>query len=150
MRPVLLAAALFATATVASAQAIVPDPTITPGVVRTIDVGAICSTGTRQLRHWSRERDDHIMAEYGLPPGSHPDVEIDHLIPRGIGGADDDLNLWPEPRRSIEPTWNTEAKDRLESKLRELVCSGALDVREAQKAISEDWTTAYQLFVAPR
>ena len=31
---------------------IVPDPTITPGAVRTTDVGEICSHGTRELRHW--------------------------------------------------------------------------------------------------
>jgi hypothetical protein len=50
-------------------------------------VGEICSTGTRELRHWDRERDDRIMAEYGLPAGPHPDFEIDHLVPLGIGGA---------------------------------------------------------------
>jgi hypothetical protein len=46
--------------------------------------------------------------------GRTPDFEVENLIPLGIGGADDDRNLWPEPRRSIEPTWNAEAKDRLE------------------------------------
>ncbi len=130
--------------TPAFAQAIVPDPTLTPGAVRTTDVALICSTGTRALRHWSRDRDDRIMAEYGLPPGPHPDYEVDHLIPLGIGGADDDRNLWPEPRRSIEPTWNAEAKDRLEWKLRELVCSSELDAGEAQRAIADDWVEAYK------
>ena len=120
-----------------------PDPTITPGAVRTVDVGEICSHGTRQLRHWDRARDDFIMREYDLPPGPHPDYEVDHLIPLGIGGADDDKNLWPEPRRSIEPVWNAETKDRLESRLRALVCDGNLDVREAQRAVAEDWTAAY-------
>jgi hypothetical protein len=109
---------------------VIPDPTLTPGAVRTTDVGEICSTGTRQLRHWDRARDDRIMAEYGLAAGAHPDYEVDHLVPLGIGGADADANLWPEPRRSIEPTWNAEAKDRLEWKLRDLVCPMALDVRE--------------------
>lgn len=129
---------------------IVPDPTLTPGAVRTTDVALICSTGTRELRTWSRERDDRITAEYGLPPGPHPEYEIDHLIPLGIGGADDDKNLWPEPRRSIEPQWNAEAKDRLEWRLRDLVCGGQLDVREAQKAIAEDWTEAYRKFIHER
>ena len=87
------------------------------------------------------------MAEYGLPGGPHPDFEIDHLIPLGIGGADADANLWPEPRRNIEPIWNAEAKDRLEWKLRDLICSGQLDVRAAQKAVAEDWTEAYSRFV---
>jgi hypothetical protein len=125
---------------------ILPDPNLTPGSVRTTDVGEICSHGTRELRSWSRERDDRILAEYGLPLGPHPEYEIDHLISLGLGGADDDANLWPEPRRSIEPTLNAEAKDRLEYRLRELVCSGALDVREAQKMIAEDWTDAYQRY----
>jgi hypothetical protein len=126
-----------------------PDPELTPGAVRTTDVGEICSTGTRELRHWDRQRDDHIMSEYGLPPGPHPDFEVDHLIPLGIGGADDERNLWPEPRRSIEPQWNAERKDRLEWKLRDLICSGQLDVAGAQKAISEDWTALYgQVFPA--
>ena len=29
---------------------------------------------------------------------------ISHLIRSGSGGADDERNLWPEPRRSVEPT----------------------------------------------
>jgi hypothetical protein len=133
-----LLAALAGPAHAAAPPAIVPDPTLTPGAVRTTDVGEICSHGTRELRHWDRERDDHIMAEYGLPAGPHPDFEIDHLVPLGIGGADSDANLWPEPRRSVEPRWNAETKDRLEWKLRDLVCSGQLDVVEAQRMIAED------------
>jgi hypothetical protein len=86
------------------------------------------------------------MAEYGLPPGPHPNFEIDHLVPLGIGGADAVRNLWPEPRRSIEPQWSAEVKDRLEWKLRDLVCSNQLDVVEAQRAISEDWVEAYGRF----
>ncbi len=90
------------------------------------------------------------MTEYGLRPGPHPDYEVDHLIPLGIGGSDDDRNLWPEPRRSIEPTWNAERKDELEFKLRDLVCSGALPVMEAQRAIAEDWTEAYRRWFGAR
>jgi hypothetical protein len=39
------------------------------------------------------------MHEYGLPAGAHPGLEIDHLVPLGIGGADDDLNLWPAQKK---------------------------------------------------
>jgi hypothetical protein len=35
-----------------------PDPSLTPGAVRTTDATEICSAGTRHLRHWSRDRDD--------------------------------------------------------------------------------------------
>jgi hypothetical protein len=127
-----------------SARAVLPNKTLTPGVARTTDVASICGVGTKGLRHWSRERDDKILAEYGLPAGGHPDYEIDHLIPLGIGGADDDANLWPQPRRSIEREWNAERKDELEWRLRELVCSGALDVATAQAAIRDDWTRAWR------
>jgi hypothetical protein len=58
----------MASAAVAADYAIVPDPTLTPGVVRTTDPVEICEHGTRELRHWSREADDRILLEYGLPP----------------------------------------------------------------------------------
>ena len=124
-----------------------PDPVLTPGAIRTTDVGEICSTSTRELRHWSRDRDDRIMLEYGLPVGSHPTYEVDHLLSLNLGGADDDRNLWPEPRRSIEPIWNAEAKDRLEWRLHDMVCSGQVDLAEAQKAMISDWTAAYQKYM---
>jgi hypothetical protein len=131
----------------AVAQTVVPDPTLTPGAVRTTDVSDVCTHGTSQLRHWSRERDDRIMAEYDLPTGPHPQYEVDHLIPLCLGGADSDANLWPEPRRSIEPTFNAERKDELEARMCSLVCSGELDVHEAQSAIASDWTEAYRKFI---
>lgn len=71
-----IAAALLTVTATAHAQSM-PDPTLTPGAVRTTNIGEICSTSTSTLRHWSRERDDHIMAEYGLPMGAHPQYEVD-------------------------------------------------------------------------
>jgi hypothetical protein len=64
------------------------------------------------------------MSEYGLPTGPDPSVEIDPLIPLCLGGADDDKNLWPEPRRSIEKEWPAELKDDLEHRLCEGSASG--------------------------
>jgi hypothetical protein len=79
MKPSLPAALALLAAGPAMAQAVVPDPTLTPGAIRSTDAGEICSTPTRELLHWSRTRDDHIMAEYGLPPGPHSVFEIDHF-----------------------------------------------------------------------
>jgi hypothetical protein len=132
------------------AQAVVPDPTITPGAVRTTDLAAICSTPTSKMRHWSRERDDRILAEYGLPTGPHSGYEVDHLVLLCLGGADSDANLWPEPRRSLEPEFNAERKDELEAKLCQLVCARELDVREAQREIASDWTASYRRRIRPR
>jgi hypothetical protein len=108
----------------AMAQGILPDPELTHGAVRTTDLGDICSHRTSGLRHWSRQRDDRIMAEYGLPTGPHPDFEVDHLIPLCLGGADDDKNLWAEPRRSLEKEWPAEVKDELEHRLCEMGTGG--------------------------
>jgi hypothetical protein len=137
----LVASPAFADSTV------VPDPTLTPGAVRSTNIGEICSTSTRKLRHWSRGRDDRIMREYGLAPGAHPQFEVDHLIPLCLGGADSDANLWPEPRRLIEPIWNAERKDELEARMCSLACSGEIDVGEAQRAVADDWTEAHERLV---
>jgi hypothetical protein len=147
MRWLTLAAALALSWPALADSTVVPDPTLTPGAVRTTDAGEICAADTRALRHWSRERDDRIMEEYGLPTGPHPTMEIDHLIPLCLGGSDDDKNLWPQPRRSLEPQWNAERKDDLEAKLCHMVCDGEIAVTEAQQAIRDDWTAAFARYM---
>jgi hypothetical protein len=128
-----------------------PNPALTPGAVRTADPADVCGDrSTRQYRHWSRARDDRILAEYGLPPGPHPSYEVDHLIPLDLGGADVDANLWTEPRRSIEPLWNAERKDRLEWHMADMVCGGQLGLATAQKAIRDDWVDASRTYVGGR
>ena len=58
-------------------------------------------------------------------------------MPLGIGGADDDKNLWPEPRRGVEPVWNAERKDELEWVLRDELCRKLGDgVNQAADLIS--------------
>lgn len=128
---------------------ILPDPALTPGDVRTTDMHAVCDDRhTRQFRHWSRAQADRVLEEYGLPPGPYSrEHEIDHLVPLNLGGADVDANLWPEPRRSIEPVWNAERKDRLEWTMADLVCSGQLDLHVAQEAIRANWIEAYERYV---
>ena len=95
-------------------------------------------------------RRDEVLIRYGLPPGQHPDYEIDHLIPLCLGGSDDFSNLWPQPRRSIEPTWNAEAKDRLERHMCDLVCRRQLDLSTAQQAFALDWIAAYHKYYEAR
>jgi hypothetical protein len=95
----------------------------------------------------SGERDDRILSAYGFAPGPHPDFEVDHLISLGIGGADTDDNLWPEPRRSLEPVWNAERKDRLEFRLRDLICARSISPEEAQRAVADDWTEAFRKYI---
>ena len=146
MRLVLAAMAL-ALAQTASAQAVVPDPTITPGAVRTVDPAETCSADTRGLRHGSRERSDLIFSLYGIAPADRMQYTLDHLVPWEIGGADVVENIWPEPRRSLAGEWDDIRKDQLERRLKVLLCGGELDVILAQREIAEDWTAAWQRYV---
>jgi hypothetical protein len=87
------------------------------------------------VRSQAGSRRDEVLLRYGLPAGPHPDYESDHLIPLCLGGSDDFSNLWPQPRRSIEPKWNAEAKDRLERIMCDMVCG-----------IAKDWIAAYHKY----
>jgi hypothetical protein len=129
-----------------------PNPNTTSGSVRIDghDVNATCGHSKAHRGPMSHARRDEILTEYGLPPGDHPDYEIDHLIPLCLGGSDDASNLWPEPRRSIEPKWNAEAKDRLERFMCDMVCIGQLDISTAQEAFAKDWIAAYQKYYETR
>ena len=125
-----------------------PDPVLTPGSIRSTDRDEICSTDTRGLRHGSRARSDLVYGRYGIARSDRMQFTLDHLVPLEIGGADVIENLWPEPRRSLAGEWDDTRKDQLERRLAILVCAGQLDVREAQRAVAEDWTAAFVKYVA--
>jgi len=146
----LLAVIPLAAALVAPAFAfeVRPNPNMTNGSVRIDgqDVHATCGNSKAHRGSMTHARRDEILMSYGLPPGTHPDYEIDHLIPLCLGGSDDLSNLWPQPRRSIEPKWNAEAKDRLERFMCDMVCGGHLGLATAQEAFAKDWIAAYQKY----
>lgn len=61
-------------------------------------------------------------------PGKLSDYELDHMVPLELGGAPrDPANLWLEP--------NYKAKDAAENRYHDWVCSGAMTLAAAQKAI---------------
>lgn len=125
-----------------------PNPNTTGGSVRLDghDLSTTCGHAKQHRGSLSHAFRDEILKRYGLSPGTHPDYEIDHLIPLCLGGSDDPSNLWAQPRRSIEPTWNAEAKDRLERFVCDMVCNRQLDLATTQKALAEDWIAAYHKF----
>ena len=124
-----------------------PDPDCTPGAVNpkvTQDTlgTTICRAGggyTKSIRPpasiTENEKRDNAES-YGYN-GSLKAVEYDHLVPLEVGGdPNDPRNLW------IEPGASPNQKDGVESRLRELVCSGRVPLAAAQEAIATDWTTA--------
>ena len=84
-----------------------PNPNLTGGSVRIDgnDVNATCGHSKAHRGSMSHARRDEILAEYGLPPGDHPDYEIDHLIPLCLGGSDDASNLWPDFKEPNHHVW---------------------------------------------
>lgn len=142
-------AAILAMPAVADAMDIRPDPDSTEGSVR-IDGKTLAENCGHAREHrgaMTNERRDEVQIRYGLPTGTHPDYEIDHLIPLCLGGADDPDNLWPQPKATIEPTWNAERKDYLEQRLCQMVCDREIDLGAAQEDIARDWINAYQKYI---
>jgi hypothetical protein len=85
-------------------------------------------------------------AAYGYTGPFHT-AEYDHLIPLELGGdPNDPANLWVEPNDRPDASSAENTKDTLESRLRELVCSGRVTLTTAQQFIATDWIAAYQTY----
>jgi hypothetical protein len=73
-----------------------------------------------------------VLALYGLQWSERGNYEIDHLVPRCIGGADTVLNLWPEPLAEAV------RKDRKEREICRAVCDlGTMSITEGQRFFIE-------------
>ncbi len=131
-----------------SDRGVLPNRAFTPGATRQASLEEVCA-----LRHEEVVRPvsaitapESSLEEYGIPAAQSDDVyELDYLITPGLGGEDDIHNLWPEPQHAA--TWNAYAKDVLEERLHEMVCSRQLDLAVAQEAIATNWIAAYQKYV---
>ena len=137
---------LLSTATSAAALEVIrPNPKLTPGAILTTDAAEACRSGySKSVRHTSGQLKHRVYEEYGIEKKSGH-YEVDHLIPLSIGGADKIENLWPESR-DTKP-WNADLKDRLENYLHVEVCAGHMDIKEAQRQITLDWTAAYRKYL---
>lgn len=104
-----------------------PNPALTPGVARPLSRTAVCSTRWgADRRHVTTAMRKRVFVAYRIPYEKHALYELDHLIPRELGGADDVANLWPEP-------WDdAHAKDKQENALHVAVCRGELSLETAQ------------------
>ena len=125
---------------------------VTPGVVRTISKAQVCEGGsTKQFRNTTEKMKNEVYAQYGVDkhvplPGAGSGVfkaplyEIDHLISLELGGADEVDNLWPQPYYQHP---GAHEKDAVENWLHKQVCSGEMELQEAQREIATDWYAVY-------
>ncbi len=121
-----------------------PDPALTPGVGLPVGTARICQSGyASSVRDVPESEKDEVYARYGVAhvPYQH---EVDHLVSLEIGGSNAISNLWPEPYAGL---WGARTKDVLEDRLHELVCSGAIRLRYAQRIEARNWVAAYHRYV---
>ena len=124
--------------TTAVPQLILPDPTMTPGVlnrkVRQSTIKkTICKSGwTKTIRppvRYTNALKVKQMILYG-ETGTPSDYEEDHFVPLELGGSPiNPKNLWPEPHSQ------SRLSDPLETKLKRQVCAGLITLKNARAAI---------------
>jgi hypothetical protein len=121
-----------------------PEPSLTPGAIATVNREQVCDSAQPKNRVVPRSLARRVFDEYGIRSSEPRGYEVDYLITPALGGADDIRNLWPQSYSAT--TWNAQVKDALEDHLRDLVCSGRLDLATAQRDISSDWIAAYRKY----
>jgi hypothetical protein len=131
----------------AFAQAVAaPDPALTPGVLRSISDEAIRATtwGT-DPRHVTAAMRAEVYRRYDVtgvhdPSCGAPRCELDHLVPRACGGADDADNLFPQ----AAPYWHE--KDLLEDYAARQVKDGTMTVEQCQAMFlpPADWRDSFE------
>lgn len=138
----------------ARADDTVPNLALTPGVARAgLTTVKICSTKWgKDVRHVTEAMKREVFAAYGMSGNDDPRCiphgaqrcEIDHLVSRELGGADDVKNLWPQPY-GTQP-WNALLKDKLENRLHKEMCAGRITLKQAQAMLVNDWRIAYRRY----
>ena len=156
-----------ASACVARANGMLPDPACTPGSVaatadpnddpaKPAEQAEVCNAGFESKHRPATVRRfrDAAMKAYHVPAGDLGRVEYDHLVPLSLGGSNDVTNLWPQvsdlPARGFR-----NSKDSVEFRLWRAVCTGPADKRlpltAVQRAFARDWTAAEKfLGLSPR
>jgi len=133
----------------------VPDASKTPGLARSgLSKATICATKWgKDERHVTQAMKDKVFSLYGysgyqdkrcVPDPNVKTCEIDHLISREVGGADDVSNLWPQAYGSTP--WNAHLKDKLENRLHKELCKGNITLQEARDSLTNDWRIAYRKY----
>lgn len=130
-----------------------PNNILTPGEVRnpSTPLKILCipnfTSGEykgERVRNVPIEMKKKVFELYGINWKDKDKYEIDHKIPLSIDGENSVNNLWPQ---SWEGNYNAYIKDKLEKKLRKLVCTNKISLKQAQKEINSDWIKTYHKYV---
>jgi len=129
---------------------IVPDPTLTPGVIASTDEAEVCGvvggkTYSQRHRKTTSAMKAEVFKRYGIDRRTAGEVEVDHRVPLCLGAADAVEDLWIEPGINHGTVWTFHIKDKLEAfACRETCQRHAVSLQEAQSwFLAPDWRVAY-------
>ncbi|HVS84220.1 MAG TPA: HNH endonuclease signature motif containing protein [Gaiellaceae bacterium] len=124
-----------------------PDPACSPGAYYSgLTKAVLCSASFRTgtIRDVPESEKHAVEIEYGLAAkGYGSTLEIDHIVSLELGGSNDIANLYPE-LASPPNGPGFHVKDKLENKLHDLVCAGAISLSAAQRGIASNWQALYR------
>lgn len=110
------------------------DPKLTPGAIdESLNVTVLCTTSTRSRRTATSAEKRAVYKAYGIPFYKRVLYRLDDLVPLELGGINTPANLWPQPYKE------SKAKDADENRYRKLVCTGQIDLKEAQQYFLKHW-----------
>jgi hypothetical protein len=132
------------TRTVYAATVMTPDPSLTPGATVLENRLQVCGGSNTKNKIVPVALQRKVFEEYGIAGADPRAYEVDYLVTPALGGADDIHNLWPHSHTAT--VWNADVKDALEDRLRDLVCSGQVDLDTAQREIATNWIEAYKKY----
>jgi Protein of unknown function (DUF3761) len=119
-----------------------PDRRCSPGAYYSaLATGVICAAGFRtgEIRNVPVSEKHAVESAYGMRPASYGStLEIDHIVSLELGGSNDVANLFPERAPGYH------AKDKLENRMHDMVCSGEISLTAAQHQIAADWEALYR------
>lgn len=121
-----------------------PNRKLTPGHAVDVAAADLCKPGDKNpARDIPIALKCQVFYKYRI---NRNDIgyNVDHLIPVRLGGSNSIDNLWPQP---LSGEWCWRRKNKLERRLRKLVCRGQLDLKQAQQEIATDWISAYKKYV---
>ena len=130
----------------------IPDPSCSPGAVNpTLTLKLLKTKGftTKCVRNMATTpaQKAQTYAWYNIPrpqnnQGNSMTCELDHIVSLQLGGADTLDNLWPQcgPNGVPLPKRHFKLKDDVENFIARQIKAGAMDMKDAQRRIAEDWT----------
>lgn len=122
-----------------------PDRRCSPGAYYAgLTRAVLCSPSfhTGDVRNVSEATKFAVEREYGLVAKHYGwTLEIDHIVSLELGGSNDVANLFPE-KANAHPGYKV--KDKLENRVADMVCSGEIGLRAAQRQIAANWQALYK------